>query len=172
MPLSVSLFSVQLYHRLLTAHLLLNRKWLTYSCWVLAAVPRYADIINILDVTILIKAPKRHYNVSTYKARARNISRLIKIINTYHVRRLEVIAFLNNHNSFGQLTLAAGAYNLRFQGWKLAYKIPGANRKWKIQIDSQWERQLCALYQAELLTLHQWVWRELWASVAFSGRGS
>lgn len=105
-----------------------------------------------MDVIILIKAPRHHYNIATYNSRAQNITKLIDIINKFHVSRLEVLASLDSHKSFVQLKLAAGAYGLNFTRWTLAYKIPGIETKWQVQIGSSYERRLRGVYNAEFLT--------------------
>ncbi|KAI9648106.1 hypothetical protein NHQ30_002736 [Ciborinia camelliae] len=120
----------------------------------LAAIPKYAAIIPYLRVTILIKAPGLHYNIATYNARVKNIMKLIDIINNFWLSKLEVVAFLDSHNNFAQLKLAAGAYGLNFQNWKLAYKVPGIDIKWQVQIGSVYERRLRGVYKTEFLTQH------------------
>ncbi|ESZ96973.1 hypothetical protein SBOR_2655 [Sclerotinia borealis F-4128] len=118
----------------------------------LATIPKYAEIITNLKVTILIKCPRHHQNLALYNARARSITELVGIMKNFRVIQLEVIAFINSHNHFGQLKLAAGAYGLKFPKWTLAYKVPGIDTKWQIQIGSPYERRLYGVYKTEFLS--------------------
>ncbi|KAB8304345.1 hypothetical protein EYC80_003755 [Monilinia laxa] len=120
----------------------------------LAAIPKYAEIITNLNVIVMIKAPKHHYNVATYNSRARNITKLIDVMNDFRIYQMELIASLDSHKHFEQLKLAAGAYGLNFHKWTLAYKIPGIDTKWQVRIGSSYERRLRGVYNAEFITQH------------------
>ncbi|KAF7863793.1 hypothetical protein EAF04_006758 [Stromatinia cepivora] len=118
----------------------------------LEVLPDYAAIIS--NVKILIKAPKYHFNFATYNGRADNVARVIRKLNTFNLTQVEVIARLNSHNSFEQLKLAAGAYDLKLCDWTLAYEVRGRKGKWEVQIDSLHERKLRGVYRKDFLKQH------------------
>ncbi|QSZ37454.1 hypothetical protein DSL72_008550 [Monilinia vaccinii-corymbosi] len=110
----------------------------------------YAAIIS--NVTILIKAPKHHFDISTYHSRAKNVMKLIRKLNTFNLIQLEVITLLDSRGSFEQLKLAAAAYGLKLYDWTLAYEIRGRKGKWEVQLGSTLERRLSGVYRREFLT--------------------
>ncbi|KAJ8066180.1 hypothetical protein OCU04_005266 [Sclerotinia nivalis] len=112
----------------------------------------YAAIIS--NVTILIKAPKYHFDVATYNGRAYNVARVINKLNTFNLTQVEVIARLNSHNTFEQLKLAAGAYDLKLCNWTLAYELCGRKGKWEVEIGSVYERKLRGVYRKDFLKQH------------------
>ncbi|KAF7902882.1 hypothetical protein EAF00_002784 [Botryotinia globosa] len=106
----------------------------------LQALIEYAAVIY--DVKILIKAPKEHRNVTAREGRIATVSMVISILNTFHLAKVEVIARLDDYDSFEQLDPTIAAYRLRLRNWTLAYEILGLDGTWEIPVDSEDELRL------------------------------
>ncbi|TGO07917.1 hypothetical protein BTUL_0237g00140 [Botrytis tulipae] len=111
----------------------------------LQALIDYAAVIY--DVKILIKAPKEHHNVAACEGRIATVSMVISVLNTFHLAKVEVIARLDDYDSFEQLDPTIAAYKLRFRNWTLAYEVLGLDGKWEIPVDSEDELRLRGRYR-------------------------
>ncbi|KAF7943729.1 uncharacterized protein EAE97_005799 [Botrytis byssoidea] len=111
----------------------------------LQALIEYAAVIH--DVKILIKAPKEHRSVTARERRIATVSMVISILNTFHLAKVEVIACLDDYDSFEQLHPTIAAYRLRLRNWTLAYEILGLDGTWEIPVDSKDELRLRRHYK-------------------------
>lgn len=111
----------------------------------LQALIDYAAVIY--DVKILIKAPKEHHNVAACEGRLATVSMVISVLNCFDLAKVEVIARLDDHDSFEQLDPTTAAYQLKLRNWTLAYEILGLDGKWEIPVDSEDELRLRGRYR-------------------------
>ncbi|TGO34666.1 hypothetical protein BHYA_0187g00160 [Botrytis hyacinthi] len=111
----------------------------------LQALIGYAAVIY--DFKILIKAPKQHHNVATCEGRLATVAMVISVLNCFNLAKVEVIARLDDHNSFEQLDPTIAAYQLQLRNWTLAYEILGLDGKWEIPVDSVDELRLRGRYR-------------------------
>ncbi|KAF7960677.1 hypothetical protein EAE96_000351 [Botrytis aclada] len=114
------------------------------------ALTGYAAVIH--DVKILIKARKQHHHVAMCNCRLIYVSTVINFLNDFNLTKVQVIACLDDHDSFEQFGLTIPAYQLNFQNWTLAYKIRGVDgKKWNIPVGSELELRLRHLYRRVFL---------------------
>ncbi|THV45151.1 hypothetical protein BGAL_0524g00060 [Botrytis galanthina] len=111
----------------------------------LQALIEYAAVIY--DVKILIKAPKEHHNVAACEGRLATVSMVISVLNCFDLAKVEVIARLDDHDSFEQLDPTTAAYQLKLRNWTLAYEILGLDGEWEIPVDSEDELRLRGRYR-------------------------
>ncbi|KAM0177497.1 hypothetical protein ACHAPC_008791 [Botrytis cinerea] len=115
----------------------------------LQALMDYAAIIY--DVKIFIKAPKHHYDAATCKGRLANVALVMTVLNEFNLKKAEVIALLDDHDSYEQLELTIAAYKLNLHNWTLAYEVVGLDGKWNIPVGSEDELRLRHLYRKYFL---------------------
>ncbi|TGO44130.1 hypothetical protein BCON_0595g00010 [Botryotinia convoluta] len=106
----------------------------------------YAEIIK--DVKILIKAPKLYANAATFKSRLASVAMVMAVLNTFNnLTKVEVLARLDDYDSFEQLDLTLAAYQLKFYNWTLAHEVLGLDGKWDIHVNSEDELRLRGVYR-------------------------
>ncbi|KAF5871934.1 uncharacterized protein Bfra_008960 [Botrytis fragariae] len=106
----------------------------------------YAEIIK--EVKIIIKAPKQYDNAATFKGKLASVAMVMAVLNSFNnLTKVEVLARLDDHDSFEQLDLTLAAYQLNFYNWTLAYEVLGLDGKWDISVDSEDELRLRRVYR-------------------------
>ncbi|TEY57654.1 hypothetical protein BOTCAL_0210g00150 [Botryotinia calthae] len=115
----------------------------------LQALMDYAAIIY--DVKIFIEGPKHHHDAPTCKCRLANVALVMTVLNKFNLKKAEVIACLDDHDSYQQLELTIAAYKLNFRNWTLAYEVAGLDGKWDIPVGSEDELRLRRLYRKYFL---------------------
>ncbi|KAK6613478.1 hypothetical protein H4I95_01822 [Botrytis cinerea] len=96
-------------------------------------------------------APKHHYDAATCKGRLANVALVMTVLNEFNLKKAEVIALLDDHDSYEQLELTIAAYKLNLHNWTLAYEVVGLDGKWNIPVGSEDELRLRHLYRKYFL---------------------
>ncbi|KAI9640134.1 hypothetical protein NHQ30_011536 [Ciborinia camelliae] len=119
----------------------------------LETLPSYAPFLN--NITIRLYAPAKHQTRAIYKDHIASLMKMVDILNTFNINKLNVIIGLNK-DDFHQMKLAAFVHGLKFQKWTMCYHIFDRDGEVTFQANvaraSSYSRRLQGVYKAEFMT--------------------